>query len=172
MHGQVNFFVLAGIAILGAVMMVSHNKTVYSAFYFGLTLLAIAGIFLQLRSPILFAAQLLAVACVLIGIIVFGVEAGKLGVALTVEYPWRANAAGIIAALALALEATLVVLQHRIFPGEKFTEFLPRPPLPWPLSVSDVTMFFYSHDLLPLALLLFLLLIAAVGIGTVNQRRA
>lgn len=172
MHGQVTFFVLAGIAIFSAVMMLSRNKAVYSAFYFILTLLATAGIYLQLRAPILFTAQLLAVACVLIGIIVFAVEAGKLDVALSAEYSWRAKAAGISAALALALEATFVLLQRRIFPGEKLTEFLPRPPLPWPLSVSDVTVFFYGHDLLPLALLLFLLLIAALGIGTVNQRRA
>jgi NADH:ubiquinone oxidoreductase subunit 6 (subunit J) len=172
MHGQITFFVLAGIAIFSAVMMVSRAKTLSSAFYFTLTLLATAGIFLQLRAPILFAAQLLGVACVLIGIIVFAVEVGKLGVAFSAEYSWRSRVAGIVAALALALEATLVLLQHRIFPGEKVTELLPRPPLPWPLSVSDVAVFFYSHDLLPLALLLFLFLIAALGIGTVNQRRA
>jgi NADH-quinone oxidoreductase subunit J len=172
MHGQVTFFVLAGIAIFSAVMMISRKKTVYSALYFVVALLATAGIFLQLRAPILFAAQLLAVACVLIGIIFFAVEAGKLGVALAVEYSWRSKVAGIVAALALALEATFVLLQHRFLPGEKLTELLPRPPLPWPLSVSDVTVFFYGHDLLPLALFLFLLLIAALGIGTVNQRRA
>ena len=49
--GQVNFFVLAGIALLGAVVIVSHNKTVYSTFYLGLTFLATAGIFLQLALP-------------------------------------------------------------------------------------------------------------------------
>lgn len=172
MHGQIAFFVLAGIAIFSAVMMLSRIETVYSVFYFALTLLATAGIFLQLRSPILFTAQLLAAACLLIGILVFAVEAGKLGVALSTEYSWRSKVAGVAAALVLALEATFVLLQHRIFPGEKITELLPRPPLPWPLSVSDVTVFFYGHDLLPLALLLFLLLIAALGIGTVNQRRA
>lgn len=172
MHGQITFFVLAGIAIFGAIMMVSRDKTVYGALYFALALLAAAGIFLQLRSPILFAAQLLAVACVLIGIIVFAVEAGQLSVALASEYSWRSKAAGIAAAIVLVLEATFVLLQHHFFPGEKITELLPRPPLPWPLSIGDVTLFLYGHDLLPLALLLFLLLIAALGIGTVNQKRA
>jgi NADH:ubiquinone oxidoreductase subunit 6 (subunit J) len=172
MHGQVTFFVLAGIAILSAAMMVSRTKTVYSAFYFALALLATAGIFLQLRAPILFAAQLLAVACLLIGIVVFAVEAGKLDVALTAEYSWLSKVAGIAAALSLALEAMLALLQRRIFPGEKLTELLPRAPLPWPLSPSDVTLFFYSHDLLPLTLFLFMLLIGVVGIAAVSQRRA
>jgi NADH:ubiquinone oxidoreductase subunit 6 (subunit J) len=172
MHGQITFFVLAGIAILSAVMMVSRNKTVYSAFYFALTLLATAGILLQLRAPILFTAQLLAVACLLIGVIVFAVETGKLDVAASAEYSWRARAAGIAAAFALALEIMLALLQRRLLPGEKLTELLPRHPLPWPLSISDVTLFFYSHDLLPLALLLLMLLVAAVGISAVSQRRA
>lgn len=172
MHGQITFFLLAGIAILSAVMMVSRAKTLHSGFYLALTLLATAGIFLQLRAPLLFTAQLLAVACVLIGLIVFAVEAGKLDVALSAEYSWRPKAAGITAACALAIEIVLALMQRRILPGEKLTELLPRPPLPWPLSVSEVTLFFYSHELLPLALLLFMLLIAAVGISAVSQRRA
>jgi NADH-quinone oxidoreductase subunit J len=172
MHGQITFILLASIAILSSVMMVSRARTVYSAFYFALTLLAIAGVFLQLRAPMLFAAQLIAVACVLIGIIVFAIEAGKLDVALSPEYSRRPKAAGIAAALALALAATLVMLQRRTFPGEKLTELLPRHPLPWPLSLSDIVLFFYSHDLLPFALLLFMFLIAAIGISAVSQRRA
>jgi NADH-quinone oxidoreductase subunit J len=172
MHGQLTFFLLAGIAILSALMMVSRDKTVYSAFYFALTMLSTAGIFLQLRAPLLFTAQLLTVACLLIGIIVFAIEVGKLDVAIAAEYSWRPRVAGIAAALALTLDIVLALLQRRQLPGEKITELLPRAPSSSPLSVSDIILHFYSHDLMPLALLLFMLLIAAVGITALSQRRA
>ena len=172
MHGQIAFFLLAGTAILSALMMVSRDKTVYGAFYFALTMLSTAGIFLQLRAPLLFTAQLLAVGCLLIGIIVFAIEVGKLDVAIAAEYSWRPRVAGIAAALALTLDIVLALLQRRQLPGEKITELLPRPPSSSPLSVSDIILHFYSHDLMTLALLLFMFLIAAVGITALSQRRA
>jgi NADH:ubiquinone oxidoreductase subunit 6 (subunit J) len=172
MHGQIAFFLLAGTAILSALMMVSRDKTVYGAFYFALTMLSTAGIFLQLRAPLLFTAQLLAVGCLLIGIIVFAIEVGKLDVAIAAEYSWRARVTGIAAALVLTLDIVLALLQRRQFPGEKITELLPRAPSFSPLSVSDIILHFYSHDLMTLALLLFMFLIAAVGIIALSQRRA
>jgi hypothetical protein len=57
-------------------------------------------------------------------------------------------------------------------PGEKITELLPRAPSSSPLPVSDIILHFYSHDLMPLALLLFTLLVAAAGITALSQRRA
>ncbi len=172
MHGQITFFLLAAIAVLSTVMMVSSAKTVHSAIFLALTLLATSGIFLQLRAPLLFAAQLLAVACLLMGVIIFAIEVGTADVALAAEYSWRYKTAGILAAIAPALVIAFALLQRRLWPGEKLTELLPRAPLPWPLSISEITLSFYSHDLLPMALLLFILLIAAIGIGAVSQRRA
>ena len=172
MHGQITFFVLAGIAVFSALMVVSRDKTVHSAFYFALTLSATAGIFLQLRAPLLFTAQLLAVACLLIGIIVFAIEVGKLDVAIAAEYSWRPRVAGIAAALVLTLDSVLALLQRLQLPGEKITELLPRAPSSSPLSVSDIILHFYSHDLMLFALLLFMFLIAAVGIIALSQRRA
>jgi NADH:ubiquinone oxidoreductase subunit 6 (subunit J) len=172
MHGQITFLPLAGIAILSALRMVSRDKTLYSAFYFALTMLSTAGIFLQLRAPWLFTAQLLAVGCLLIGIIVFAIEVGKLDVAIAAEYSWRPRVVGIAATLALTLDIVLALLQRRLLPGEKITELLPRAPTTSPLSVSDLILHFDSHDLMPLALLLLMLLIATVGIIALSQRRA
>jgi NADH:ubiquinone oxidoreductase subunit 6 (subunit J) len=56
MHGEITFFVLAGIAILSAAMVVTRRKALYGALYFGLSLLASSGIFLQLYAPLLFVA--------------------------------------------------------------------------------------------------------------------
>lgn len=172
MHSELTFFVLAGVAILSAALMISRTKTIYSSFFFVLTLLATSGIFFQLHSPLLLAAQFVAIAGVLIGIILFAVEVSKLDVALAAEHSWRPKAAAIAVAFILAAEVALALLQRRLPPGEKLTALLPRATLPWPLSAGELIKFFFTYDLLPLGLMLLALLIAGVGIGAVFQKRA
>jgi NADH-quinone oxidoreductase subunit J len=107
MHGEITFYVLASIAILGAAMVVTRRKGSYAALYFGLSLLATAGIFLQLYAPLLFVAQLLAITCVVLGIILFAVEVSTLNVALAGEHRWRPRAAAIAVTLVLMLHVVL-----------------------------------------------------------------
>src|ERR1700730_13689779 len=104
MHGEITFFVLAGIAIISAAMVVTRRKPFYSALYFGLSLLASAGIFLQLYAPLLFVAQLMAIACGVLGVILFAVEVSTLNLALAGEARWRARAAIIAVTLVLMLQ--------------------------------------------------------------------
>jgi len=82
MRGEITFYVLAGIAILSAAMVVTRRKAFYAFLYFGLSLLASSGIFLQLYAPLLFVAQLMAIACGMLGIILFAVEVSTMNVAL------------------------------------------------------------------------------------------
>src|ERR1700693_1868086 len=96
MHGEITFFVLAGVAILSAAMVVKRRKAFYGALYFGLSLLASSGIFLQLYAPLLFVAQLMAIACGMLGIILFAVEISTLNVALAGGSRWRPRAVAIV----------------------------------------------------------------------------
>jgi len=59
MSSSVLFYSLAGIAVLSAALMITRRKAMQSAACLGATLLATAGIFLQLQSRVLFATQLL-----------------------------------------------------------------------------------------------------------------
>src|ERR1700730_15980018 len=95
MHGEITFYVLASIAILGAAMAVTRRKAFYAALYFGLSLLASAGIFLQLYAPLLFVAHLVAIACGMLGIILFAVEVSTLNAALGGEDCWSDRATAI-----------------------------------------------------------------------------
>ena len=52
---EIIFFVLAAGAILFAALTISCESAIYSAVCFALTLLATAGIYLQLHAPLLFA---------------------------------------------------------------------------------------------------------------------
>ena len=59
MSNSVVFYGLAGIAVLSASLIITRRKAMHSAACLGVTLLATAGIFLQLQSPILFVTQIL-----------------------------------------------------------------------------------------------------------------
>jgi NADH:ubiquinone oxidoreductase subunit 6 (subunit J) len=171
MPGQVTLFILAGTAMLGSVLMISRSKALHSTCFFALTLLATTGIFLQLHAPLLLAAQFVAIACVLLGIILFAVDIARLDLALAAEYSWIPNAAAVIVALSLLVQIGLTILQRRQLPGESLTELLPRASLPWPLSLGELTKFFFDNDLLPLGLLVCVLLVGITGIGVLFQKR-
>jgi len=173
MHGEITFYMLAGIAILSAVMVVTRRKAFYASLYFGLSLLASSGIFLQLYAPLLFIAQLIAIACGMLGIILFGVEVSTLNVALAGERRWRPRAATIAVALVLMLHIVSAGLQHRLLqPGENLAVLLPHGPLASPPRAVELMKFFLSNELLPLLLILFILLIAGVGFRATFQKRA
>src|ERR1700704_4449334 len=167
MHGEITFYVLAGIAILSAAMVVTRRKAFYGSLYFGLSLLASSGIFLQLYAPLVLIAQLIAMACLVLGIILFAVEVSTLNIALAGEPRWRLRAATIAVTLLLVLPIVSVTLQ----PGENPTVLLPRGPLAAPPHAGELGKFFMSNELLPLALILFILLIGGVGLRATFQKR-
>jgi NADH:ubiquinone oxidoreductase subunit 6 (subunit J) len=173
MHGEITFYVLAGIAILSAAMVVTHRKAFYGALYFGLSLLASSGIFLQLYAPLLFVAQLVAIACGALGIMLFAVEVSTLNVALGGEHCWRSRAAAIAVTLVLMLHIVSAALQHRLLqPGENLTVLLPGGPIASPPRAAELMKFFFRNELLPLTLILFILLIAGVGFRATFQKKA
>jgi NADH:ubiquinone oxidoreductase subunit 6 (subunit J) len=173
MHGEITFYVLAGIAILSATMVVTRRKAFCGALYFGLSLLASSGIFLQLYAPLLFVAQLVAIACGALGIMLFAVEVSTLNVALGGEHSWRSRAAAIAVTLILMLHIVSAALQHRLLqPGENLTVLLPSGPIASPPRAAELMKFFFSNELLPLTLILFILLIAGVGFRATFQKKA
>jgi NADH:ubiquinone oxidoreductase subunit 6 (subunit J) len=173
MQGEITFYVLAGIAIFGAAMVVTRRKAFYASLYFGLSLLASAGIFLQLYAPLLFAGQLIAITCGVSGIILFAVEISTLNVALAGEARWRPRVAGIAVTLFLILYIVLTVLASRLLqPGENLIVLLPRGPIVSPPRAAELIKFFLSNESLPLVLILFILLVGGVGFRATFQKRA
>ena len=172
MLGELTFVILAGTAIISSVVMISREKAAYSAMYFVLTLLASAGIFFQLHAPLLFFAQWIAIACLLFSLILFAVEVAKLDVALADEYYWRSKAAALTVSALLLVEIALMLAQRHALPGENVVIFLPQNPVGAAPSAGNVMKFLLGYSQLPLVLLLFIVLIAVVGIRSAFQRRA
>jgi NADH:ubiquinone oxidoreductase subunit 6 (subunit J) len=172
MHGEITFYVLAAIAILSAAMVVTRRKGFYACLYFGLTLLATSGIFLQLYAPLVFVAQLMAIACGVLGIILFAVEVSTLNVALAGELRWRQRAAAIAVTVVLILHVVSAALLGRLLqPGESLMVLLPRGPIATPPRAVEVMKFFFNNELLPLVLIFFMLLIAGVGFRATFQKK-
>jgi NADH:ubiquinone oxidoreductase subunit 6 (subunit J) len=172
MHGEITFYVLAGIAIVSAAMVVTRRKAFYGALYFGLSLLASAGIFLQLYAPLLFVAQLMAIGCGMLGVILFAVEVSTLNVALTGEPRWRARTAVIAVTVVFMLQiVSATLLSYLLPPGENLTVLLPRGPIAKPPRAVELIKFF-GNELLPLTLILFMLVIAWVGFRATFQKKA
>jgi NADH:ubiquinone oxidoreductase subunit 6 (subunit J) len=172
MHGEITFYVLAGIAIMSAAMVVTRRKAFYAALYFGLSLLASSGIFLQLYAPLLFVAQLMAIACGTLGTILFAVEVSTLNVALAGESRWRPRAAAIAVTLVLILHVVSAALLARLLqPGENLTVLLPRGPVATPPRAIELMKLFFGNELLPLTLILFMLVIAGVGFRATFQKK-
>jgi hypothetical protein len=117
-------------------------------------------------------AQLIAMACLVLGIILFAVEVSTLNIALAGEPRWRPRAAAIAVTLLLVLHIVSATLQNRVLqPGENPTVLLPRGPLAAPPRAGELVKFFMSNELLPLALILFILLIGGVGLRATFQKR-
>ena len=157
MHGEITFYVLAGTAIMSAATVVTRRKAFYASLYFGLSLLASSGIFLQLYAPLLFVAQLMAIGCVALGMILFAVEVSTLNVALAGESRWRQSAA---------------LLGRLPQPGGNLTVLLPSDPIAAPPRAVELMNFFFGNELLPLTLILFMLVIAGVGFRATFQKKA
>jgi NADH:ubiquinone oxidoreductase subunit 6 (subunit J) len=173
MHGEITYYILSGIAIVSAAMVVTRRKAFYGALYFGLSLLASAGIVLQLYATLLFAAQVVALACGMLGIILFAVEVSTLNVALAGENRWRPRAAAIAVTLILTLHIVSAALLYRLLqPGENLMVLLPRGPIASPPRAAELMKFFSSNELLPLLLILFIVLIAGVGCRVTFQKKA
>jgi NADH:ubiquinone oxidoreductase subunit 6 (subunit J) len=152
---------------------VTRRKTFYGCVYFGLSLLASSGIFLQLHAPLLFMAQLVAMACGVLGIILFAVEVSTVNVALSGEHRWGTRAAAIAVTLLLMLHIVSAALQNRLLqPGENLTVLLPRVPVASAPRAGELMKFLFGNELLPLALILFILLIGGVGFLATFQKRA
>ena len=173
MHGEITFYVLAGIAIVSAAMVVTRRKAFYGALYFGLSLLASAGIFLQLYAPLLFVAQLMAIGCGMLGVILFAVEVSTLNVALTGEPRRRVRATVIAVTLVLMLHVVSAALLARLpQSGENLSVLLPRGPIATPPRAVELIKVFFGNELLPLTLILFMLVIAGVGFRATFQKKA
>jgi NADH-quinone oxidoreductase subunit J len=173
MLDSVLFYFFAGVAVLSAALMVTRRNAVHSAVFLITTLLATAGIFLQLRAEFLFIAQIILYVGGIMVLFIFVIMLVRLDVALHhIRFRMQRTVA-VLVALALAFEITLIVLLAGKLPGGGLFVQGAAPADKLPPNTEEVANSLFSKYLLPFEIASVLLLVAMVGavVMAKNRRR-
>src|SRR5271163_275084 len=172
MSNNVVFYSLAGIAVLGAALMITRRKATHSAAFLAVTLLATAGIFLQLQSRVLFVGQILLFAGA-IGTLFAGVMK-RLDVDALLQKPQLARQIGMVLLIVGVLggETGLIFWTSRRIPFGRLLAFGTTAAAKISPSAGAVTRSLFGSYQLAFAISLVLLVVAAVGAVTMMERKA
>ena len=160
------FYFFAGIAILSAVLMVTRRSAIHSAVFLITTLLATAGIFLQLRAEFLFIAQIILYVGGIMVLFLFVIMLVNLERAQKEKQFNQQWLPGILAALGLG---TLFVL---IYIKGKSAFVLPASPsIAEGSNTQAVGQLLYSNYMFPFEIASLLLLVAIIGAVVMAKKR-
>jgi len=167
------FYCFAGVAVLGAVLMISRRNPMHAAFFLTTTLLATGGIFLELRAGVLFRTQIILYAGGVTALFVSVLLLVRSGDAVRqVRFGVKKQMATAVA-VALGFELMVVLFLARRLPGGGLLVrgSAPVDQLP-PNAVAMATSLFGDY-LLPFEMTSVLLLVAMVGavVMAKNRRR-
>jgi NADH-quinone oxidoreductase subunit J len=170
MLDSITFYFFASIAILSAALMVTRRNAIHSAVFLITTLLATAGIFLQLRAEFIFIAQIILYVGGIMVLFVFVIMLVRLDVALHQIRFSLQKVVSICVALALLLEVGVMFWVSRRVPnGILIPEAMPADKL-HPNSEALAQSLFGTY-LLPFEIASVLLLVAMVGAVVMAKKR-
>jgi NADH-quinone oxidoreductase subunit J len=163
MLDSIFFYFFAGVATLGAALMITRRNPMHAAVFLLTTLLATAGIFLQLRAEFLFIAQIILYAGGIVLLFVFAIFFVRPHAFLgQVQFRWQKLVAATIAVV-LGLEAVAILHYAGKLPAGGL--FVPKiedagklPP-----NSEELAKNIFSNYLLPFEIAAVLLLVAMVG---------
>lgn len=163
MLDSILFYTFGGVAVLSAALMVTRRNALHSAVFLITTLLATAGIFLQLRAEFLFIAQIILYVGGIMVLFIFVIMLVRLDVALHhIRFRLQKLVAALVA-LALGLEVATILVFARHLPGQGlFIQATAKADALSPNS-EEFARSLFSNYLLPFEIASVLLLVAMVG---------
>ena len=166
MLDQILFYFFAGLAVVSAVLVVTRRNAVHSAIFLITTLLATAGIFLQLHAEFLFIVQIILYVGGIMVLFVFVIMLVNLDVALRQLQFNRGWFVGVVLALALGAQVAYVwLLGSKIpLPG-KGGEGLSAE------NTEQVGQVLFGSYILPFEIASILLLVAMIGAVVMGKKR-
>jgi len=171
MLDSILFYFFAGIAVIGAALVVTSRNAIHSAVFLITTLLATAGIFLQLRAEFLFISQIILYVGGIMVLFVFVIMLVRLDVALHHIRFRLQRWVALFVALALGVEITVVFLFARRLPGQGLLIQEPAPADKLPPNTEELARSLFSSYLLPFEIASVLLLVAMVGAVVMAKKR-
>ena len=171
MLDKVIFYVFAGIAVGSAALMVTRRNAVHSAIFLIATLLATAGIFLQLRAEFIFIVQIILYVGGIMVLFIFVIMLVNLDVALHQIKFARQKWVALIVTLALTAQIGLLFWTTGKMPGQGFPILTAAPPDRLPPNAEAVAKSLFSSYLLPFEIASVLLLVAMIGAVVMAKKR-
>jgi NADH-quinone oxidoreductase subunit J len=170
MLDSIIFYFFAAVAILSAALMVTRRNAIHSAVFLITTLLATAGIFLQLRAEFLFIAQIILYVGGIMVLFVFVIMLVRLDVPLHhITFRFQKWVA-LFVAVALACEVSVMFWYVRQLPSAG----LLTPPAPadkLPPNSEQFAKVLFGDYLLPFEIASILLLVAMIGAVVMAKKR-
>jgi NADH-quinone oxidoreductase subunit J len=170
MLDKVIFYFFAGIAVSSAALMVTRRNAVHSAIFLIATLLATAGIFLQLRAEFIFIVQIILYVGGIMVLFIFVIMLVNLDVALHQIKFARQKWVALIVTLALTAQIGLLFWTTGKMPGQGFPIAVPANRLP--PNTEAVARSLFSAYLLPFEIASVLLLVAMIGAVVMAKKRS
>ena len=163
---QATFYVLAAIAVVSALLVITRRNPVHSAISLIVTLLAVALLYLQLQAEFIAAVQIILYIGGIMVLFLFVIMLVNLDVALRQEQFNRQWGVAGLAALLLAAELAGVIYLGR------GTAALPQaPPGALQPNTELIGSALYQAYMLPFEIASLLLLVAMVGAVVMARRR-
>jgi NADH-quinone oxidoreductase subunit J len=171
MADSVLFYFFAVIAVGGAVLTVTSRNAIHSAIFLITSLLATAGIFLQLRAEFLFIVQIILYVGGIMVLFVFVIMLVNLEVALHQIQFARQKWVALVVALALAAQVGLMFWSTGKMPMQGLLLAAPAAADKLPPNSEEVAKSLFSTYLLPFEIASILLLIAMIGAVVMAKKR-
>jgi NADH-quinone oxidoreductase subunit J len=171
MADSVLFYFFATIAVVGAVLTVTRRNAVHSAIFLVTSLLATAGIFLQLRAEFLFIVQIILYVGGIMVLFVFVIMLVNLDVALQQIQFARQKWVALIVALALAGQVGVMFWSTGKMPGQGLPVLTAAAADKLPANSEEVAKSLFSTYLLPFEIASVLLLVAMIGAVVMAKKR-
>jgi NADH-quinone oxidoreductase subunit J len=157
------FFVLAALAVLGAVSLILQAHPIHSALSLILVMLALAGLYLLMGAEFVAAVQIIVYGGAVMVLFVFVIMLLNAGVEERTNFSRLATFAGVPLALALAGIIAAAVARS--------SGNLPAPAPGGALtSTRQLSMLLFSNFVYPFELTSFLILVAIIGAIVLAQR--
>ena len=163
MLDSILFYFFGGVAVLSAALMVTRRNAMHSAVFLITTLLATAGIFLQLRAEFLFIAQIILYVGGIMVLFIFVIMLVRLDVALHHIRFRMQKFVALLVALALGLEVVAILYSARQLPGQGLFVTGSAPADALSPNSQRLGESLFSNYLLPFEIASVLLLVAMVG---------
>jgi NADH-quinone oxidoreductase subunit J len=166
MLDSILFYFFAALAVGSAIMMVTRRNAVHSAVFLISTLLATAGIFLQLQAEFLFVVQIILYVGGIMVLFVFVIMLVNLDVAVRqMKFNRQSWVAGL---LALVLGGLAIVVFRS---GGGAFNFMVPPITTMPPNAEQVGTVLFQKYFLPFEIASILLLVAMIGAVVMAKRK-